>query len=89
MIEAYKKRKINAGANSFVLNIEELATIWHFPMTSVKTPLVQKSTISNAEPPSNLPVEEMVIVPPPKVKVFKGFETDSGAFIRDEDVRLG
>lgn len=89
LIEAYKKRKINAGANSFVLNIEELATIWHFPMTSVKTPLVQKSTISNAEPPHNLPVEEMVIVPPKKTKVFKGFETDSGAFIRDEDVRLG
>jgi len=49
MIQAYKKRKINFGANSFILNIEELATIWHFPMANVKAPLVQRSGAKQTE----------------------------------------
>jgi len=40
-----------------VFNIEELATVWHFPMSYVKTPLVQKTQGKRAEPPSGLPVE--------------------------------
>lgn len=57
LMNAYKKRKIGAGANPCILNVEELATIWHFPMSHVKTPALQKSTAKNAEPPSGLPVE--------------------------------
>ncbi|MBI2437132.1 MAG: hypothetical protein HYV41_05370 [Candidatus Magasanikbacteria bacterium] len=57
MVKAYRKRKLNYGANAFVLNIEELATIWHFPMSHVKTPMVQKATTKAAEPPIGLPVE--------------------------------
>ena len=56
-MSAYKKRKMNVGGNSFVFNIEELATVWHFPMSYVKTPLVQKTQGKRAEPPSGLPVE--------------------------------
>ncbi|MBI5728325.1 MAG: hypothetical protein HY984_01060 [Candidatus Magasanikbacteria bacterium] len=59
LIRAYKKRKIKAGVTPFILNIEELATIWHFPMSHVKTPLVQKTSGKQAEPPSGLPVERM------------------------------
>ncbi|MFZ2190470.1 MAG: hypothetical protein WA057_06150 [Candidatus Magasanikiibacteriota bacterium] len=57
LMQAYKKRKIKTGGNSFVLNIEELATIWHFPMSHVKTPLVQKASLKTAEPPAGLPIE--------------------------------
>lgn len=57
LMKAYKKRKMNVGANSFILNIEELATIWHFPMLDVKTPLLQKASLKTSEPPTGLPVE--------------------------------
>ncbi len=56
MMGAYKKRKIKAGKTPYILNIEELATIWHFPMSHVKTPLVQKAAGKKAEPPSTLPI---------------------------------
>lgn len=54
---AYKKRKLKVGANPYILNIEELATLWHFPMPFVKTPLIQKASIKRGEPPSDLPME--------------------------------
>lgn len=57
LMSAYKKRRMKSGGNPFVFNIEELATIWHFPMSSVKTPLLQKSELKKAEPPSSLPME--------------------------------
>lgn len=56
-IEAFKHREIRVGAKPYVLNIEELATIWHFPLPFVKTPLVQKAGAKRAEPPLGLPVE--------------------------------
>lgn len=54
---AYKKRKLKAGANPYIMNIEELATLWHFPLPFVKTPFMQKTETKRAEPPMNLPVE--------------------------------
>lgn len=58
LMQAYKKRKLNVGSNPFILNIEELATIWHFPMAYVKTPLLQKTMAKQAEPPASLPIEQ-------------------------------
>ncbi len=54
---AFKKRKLKALGNPYILNIEELATIWHFPLPFVKTPLIQKAGAKRAEPPMGLPVE--------------------------------
>lgn len=62
-VAAYKKRKIKTGVNPYILNIEELATVWHFPLPLVKTPLLQKTGGKRAEPPINLPIEEMVQSP--------------------------
>lgn len=59
LIKAYKKRKIKTGSNPFILNIEELATVWHFPMSHVKTPQLQKTISKRSEPPSGLPIESM------------------------------
>ncbi len=56
-VKAYKKRKLKMGKNPYILNVEELATIWHFPLPLVKAPLVQKTGSKRAEPPINLPVE--------------------------------
>lgn len=86
LMKAYKKRKMKAGGNPFYLNIEELATVWHFPMSHVKTPLVQKSEGKRAEPPSGLPVEGGVVGaagasfqgPQPPYGTPHGYPTDAG-----------
>jgi hypothetical protein len=72
-VKAYKKRKLKIGGNPYIFNTEELATLWHFPLPLVKTPLLQKTGSKRAEPPINLPVEvfaesplkKKVIAPPP------------------------
>lgn len=97
LFNAYKKRKIKTGANPFILNIMELATIWHFPMSHVKTPLVQKAAAKAAEPPSGLPVEAMAISLPPSSekspeptyeKPVSSYRTDAGHAMGD-DVKMG
>ncbi|MSU75069.1 MAG: hypothetical protein EXS55_00940 [Candidatus Magasanikbacteria bacterium] len=57
-VKTFKKRKMRwKKSNGYILNIEELATIWHFPLPFVKTPLLQKAGYKRAEPPTGLPVE--------------------------------
>lgn len=43
--------------NGYILNIEELASLFHLPHTSVETPNIVWSTTKTAEPPSNVPVQ--------------------------------
>lgn len=40
----------------YILNIEELASLFHLPHTNVETPNIVWSTSKTAEPPSSLPV---------------------------------
>ena len=40
----------------FILNIEELASVFHLPHTNVETPNIVWASSKTAEPPSNLPV---------------------------------
>ncbi len=54
----YKYRSMKRGRNRFMLNIEELASLFHFPVTTVvKAPRVQKTESKRGEPPTALPVE--------------------------------
>ena len=62
-VGAFKKRKIRTGKNPYILNIQELATLWHFPLPLVKTRLLKKTASKRAEPPINLPIEEMTESP--------------------------
>lgn len=52
-IEYQARHFIDSG---FILNIEELASLFHLPHTSVETPNIVWSTTKTAEPPSNLPI---------------------------------
>lgn len=56
IMRAYKARAGSAGANWYILNIEELATLWHFPSKFVITPLLQKTESKKTDPPFSLPV---------------------------------
>lgn len=57
IMRGYKGRSQVRGRNNFVLNIEELASLWHFPVLTVKAPLVQKTESKRSEPPTALPLE--------------------------------
>jgi len=56
LIRYYKSRKFRMGQKPFILNIEEAATIFHFPLLTVKAPKLTKTEIKKGEAPINLPV---------------------------------
>ncbi len=56
VVKLYEKRVIKDG---MVLNNEELATIYHLPNISVKTPTIFWVRSKKLEPPSDLPGEEL------------------------------
>jgi len=51
---AYRERSFGGG--SYILNIEELASVYHLPHTSVETPNIVWATSKTAEPPAKLPI---------------------------------
>jgi len=56
IVRNYINRDSSAGRNRGLLNIEELASLWHFPVESVvRAPLIQKAARRKAEPPMTLP----------------------------------
>ncbi len=54
-IEYQTRHFIDSG---FILNIEELASLFHLPHTSVETPNIVWATTKTAEPPANLPIQQ-------------------------------
>lgn len=53
-LAAYRARAFNDFG--YILNIEELASVFHLPHTNVETPNVVWASNKNAEPPAKLPV---------------------------------
>lgn len=60
----YRTRNPRIGESMFVLSTAEIATIFHFPVMSVRAPLVSKSASKKSEPPFRLPVERVIPVAP-------------------------
>ena len=59
IIYAYRERSDMRGRRPWILNTEELATLWHFPIDAVvKAPLVQRAGARRIEPPMALPTDE-------------------------------
>lgn len=53
-LDAYKLRQFTD--HGFILNISELASVYHLPHTSVETPNIVWATSKTAEPPAQLPL---------------------------------
>jgi hypothetical protein len=59
IMRGYKTRSDLIGHKPWILNVEEIATLWHFPLDAVtKAPLIQRSAGRRIEPPISLPFEE-------------------------------
>jgi len=60
IMKAYLSRHWSKGAgNGFILNTEELASVWHFPTHEVVTPKVKRAETRKASAPSELPTEDL------------------------------
>ncbi len=54
LLASYRNR--SANHRGLLLNIEEMATMYHLPHTNVETPYILWATAQTAEPPANLPI---------------------------------
>jgi hypothetical protein len=58
---AYRVRSEGRGLRSGIYNVEELATVWHFPVeANVKAAMIQKAPGRKADAPAALPLAESV-----------------------------
>jgi len=67
LMSAYKGRSTVMGHSTFILNTEELASIWHFPSRYIKAPMLSRTEAKKAEPPTSLPLD--VNVPQDKAEL--------------------
>lgn len=59
IVSGYKDRDSTVGRTPFYLSVEELATLWHFPVEAIsKPPLLQKAPGRKSEGPMTLPFSE-------------------------------
>ena len=61
---AYTRRIGGVGGKPMILNTEELASLYHFPLATVKASMLKKIEVKTAEPPVNLPdtvAEELLV----------------------------
>lgn len=88
LIQNYINRDDWAGRDRGILNIEELATLWHFPVESaVKAPLIQKAPGRKAEPPMTLPIADVSATRLEADPLFLEKESDSRQISAVADLR--
>lgn len=58
IMENFKSRDGGAGGNTYVMSVQEIATMYHFPYTSVKAPTIERAETRKAEAPSDLPLAQ-------------------------------
>ncbi len=58
LFNAFKDRSTWVGEPMYILNTEEIATLYHFPITDegVKVPSVETVEVKKLQPPANLPI---------------------------------
>ncbi len=59
MFKGYKNRDVHIGNPMFVMNVEELATLYHFPISTTAAAVpIERTESKKASAPINLPVSE-------------------------------
>ncbi len=79
LINHFRNRTFNKAG--FMCNIEEVATLYHLPHTTVETPYIMWATSQTAEPPANLPIVTpgaQALLSPVAATNFRGHNTMFG-----------
>ncbi|HLB51997.1 hypothetical protein A3F07_03435 [candidate division WWE3 bacterium RIFCSPHIGHO2_12_FULL_38_15] len=79
---AFKERALDES-KSFVCNIEELATVMHFPSSSMETPNISWIYSKKSEPPPNLPTKDCNFI---GETIFRSYKMRFG--VKNGDDRL-
>jgi hypothetical protein len=61
LIKGFKERETHIGSPMFVLNVEEIATLYHFPITTKTSTVptaIEKTNSRRSQAPPNLPIAE-------------------------------
>lgn len=62
LLWGYRYRSMKRGRRKFIFNIEELASLWHFPISEVvRVPTVQTVDAKKGYAPSSLPIESVAL----------------------------
>ena len=77
IMRAYRNRSAVGGHVPYILNAEELATLWHFPMLDIAAPLLSKTQSRRGEPPKTLPLHEPVQAAPVRTKFIQEEEEEA------------
>lgn len=81
IMRGYKLRSENIGRKPWIMNVEEIASLWHFPLDAVtKAPLMQRAAAKRVEPPMSTPFEETE-----KRQAVKDVIFEPGYIIEDEE----
>lgn len=56
LLKGFSERSMWIGAKPMIMNVEELATMLHFPLATTSTPPVERIDVKRGQPPQNLPV---------------------------------
>lgn len=89
ILNSYKQRAM--GVKPFILNIEEIASIYHLPSESVVTPTMDWAGAKKGEPPQNLPIidengdSDMTVVGKTN---FRGEEKNFGLKMKDRALHV-
>jgi hypothetical protein len=89
MLAQYRTRTFNK--RGFIFNIEEVATLYHLPHTTVETPYILWASSQTAEPPANLRVigqEYQEDVSPVATTNFRGHNSMFGLSRNDRNRHL-
>jgi hypothetical protein len=89
LLSDYSRREL--GRTPLLLNIEEVATLYHLPHTTVETPYILWALSQTAEPPANLPVvgdSDASQISPVAISNFRGHNTAFGLTRNDRGRHL-
>ncbi len=76
----YKARSHYGGRARYILNTEELATLWHFPLKTETAPIrhmVQRTEFKHTPPPTSLPTVDALPQPTVPEKVSGSTESSN------------
>ena len=56
ILKAYKSRASDTASEKYILNVEELASLWHFPFFETRGPIVKRIDAKKVNAPVGLPI---------------------------------
>lgn len=57
LVKRYKSRAAKSLDGAYILNVEELTSLFHLPISGIRAPMISRVAAKTSEPPNTLPVD--------------------------------